>query len=116
MPPHSATKEHLAATTALARSLLAEALGMCPTPMTPDPERMRDSRRRWTANTISQAAEAFVEREGHFPTRDEWHHAKRWGLPAFDTVRRYWGSTAGLYQAIEQRRRLRQVLISTEEE
>ena len=66
---------------------------------------------------ILQATEAFMQREGHFPAYLHWKQAKRWELPAFDTVRRYWGSTAGLYQAIiEQRRRLRQSPESTEED
>ena len=39
-----------------------------------------------------------------------WKHAKRWGLPAFDTVGRYWGSCAELHQTIMQRWRLKTIL------
>ena len=112
----SATKERSAATTVLARSLLAEALGVHQAPRTCESALARDSRRRWTPDLIIQAIEAFVLQEGRFPVYEEWKHAKRWGLPVLDTIRRYWGSCAELHQAVRLRQTLRRALLSTEEE
>ena len=110
------TEEALAATRGLARSLLAEALGAHPTTRMPEPVLGRDRRRRWTPHLIIQAVDAFVQREGHFPVYEEWKHAQRWGLPAFDTIRRYWGSCTELVYAVRLRQTLRRALLSTEEE
>ena len=110
------TEEALAATRTLARSLLAEALGMSPMPGRPAQTLAHDaSRQRQTQETIADAVEVFTTKYNHLPTRNEWQHAKRWGLPAFDTVRRHYGSRAALHQAILQRRELRQALMSREE-
>ena len=110
------TEEALAATRTLARSLLTEALGValrCPT--APVQARTHDARRRWTQETIADAVEAFTNTHDRLPTREEWQHAKRCGLPALDTMRRHWGSRAALHQAILQQRQLRQALMSREE-
>ena len=109
-----ANKDALAATRALARSLLAEALGVSPAPLHPDLALAGDTRRQWTPALILHAAEAFLQREGHFPAYGHWKQAGRWGLPAFDTVRRYWGSTAELRQAVALRKRLQQALAEQE--
>ena len=53
-----ATKDALAATRALARSLLAEALGVPPTTRMPESVRASNSRRRWGPQAIIQAVEA----------------------------------------------------------
>ena len=110
------TEEALAATRTLARSLLAEALGLSPTSVPSEPAIANDRRRQWGPQTIVQAAEAFLQREGHFPAYGHWKQAKRWGLPAFDTVRRHWGSCAELHQAVRLRQRLRQALTTSDEE
>ena len=106
----AATGEALTETMGLARSLLAEALGLSPATLLPEPARANDRRRRWGPQTIVQAVEAFVAREGRLPCHPEWKHARRWGLPALDTVRRYWGSCAELHQTVMRRRRLITVL------
>ena len=110
------TEEALATTRGLARSLLADALGLSPTVLPLEPTMTRDSRRRWGPQTIVQAVEAFVHREGRVPSYTEWKHAGRWGLPAVDTVRRYCGSCAALYQAVHVRRRQRAALAISEED
>ena len=108
--------ERRAAVRLLARSLLAEALGVSPAPLRPDPVLAEDTRRQWTPAMSLQATEAFLQREGHFPAYLQWKQAGRYGLPAFDTVRRYWGSTAELRQAVQRQQRLRLALSNTEHE
>ena len=111
-----ATKEALAATRALARSLLAEALGVPPTTRMPEPVLESNSRRRWGPQTIIQAVEAFVDRESRLPRHEDWFHAVQAGLPSLDTVRRYWGSCAELHRAVVLRRRLHSVSVTPGEE
>ena len=106
------TEDAIAATRVLARSLLSEALGVSQTPRGPVQAFKHDARRRWTPDIITDAVEAFAKAHDRLPTRDEWQHAKHWGLPAFDTIRRYWGSRAELHQAVAERRHLRTILLA----
>ena len=110
------TEEALAATRGLARSLLAEALGVTPRcPRVSVQALTHDTRRRWTQETIVDAVESFAKKHDRLPTREEWQHAKYWELPAFDTIRRYWGSRVELHQAMYLRRQLQQALARREE-
>ena len=103
-----ATEEHRASTAALARSLLAEALGVHP--MRYPAALAQDRRRRWTPHRIVQTVEYFMQHEGHFPTYTEWKHPTRWDLPALDTIRRYWGSCEALHHAVRLRQSQRDAL------
>ena len=83
----------------LARSLLAEALGMTPAPAlprtAPAPLASRPSTGRlayWTRARILTVLRAFVARTGTFPTYPDWRHARAMGLPSRQTVVRQYGS------------------------
>ena len=39
------------------------------------------------------------------PSYTEWKHTRRWGLPAFDTLRRYWGSCEEVGYVVRLRQR-----------
>ena len=106
------TAEALAATTLLARSLLAEAFGLSQSSLLPETTMTTDSRRRWDSQTIVQAVEDFIARESRLPRYADWTQAGRWGLPSFDTVRRHCGSCAQLHQMVVQRRQLRTSLMA----
>ena len=106
------TEEALAATRGLARSLLAEAVGLTPAVLSPEPSVAKQGPPRWKQQTIIQAVEDFVARENRLPRYADWTQAGRWGLPSFDTVRRHCGSCAQLHQMVVQRRQLRTSLMA----
>lgn len=88
------------ATRDLARSLLYEALyGASPERATRPLGQGQPEGHRWQAASILAAVLGFYRREGRLPTYWEWGHARRYDLPARDTVLRHWGSKAQLVQA-----------------
>jgi len=54
--------------------------------------------RQWTAETITQAYNAFVTREGRWPTRQDCRNWKETGLPLMDTIEG-WGMQDSVQQA-----------------
>lgn len=66
-----------------------------PEPLTPGPLERRGPTGRpptWDRPRILLALHAFVLRTGHFPRRPDWKDARVLQIPAYDTVRKFFGS------------------------
>ena len=52
----------------------------------------RGKKTTWTAASVRAAVQAYVEREGTMPSREQWQRPSAYGLPAWRTLRRHYGS------------------------
>lgn len=90
----------------LARSLLCEYFTRsAPTsiqaPVPPNQGRVTGQTRpiRWPRGAVIQAIQAFVQREGRVPSRQDWRTATQHHLPGYATVIAQWGSLDAAYEA-----------------